>query len=153
MDKKEKTEFLNFKHARLSEQRAQMEQIQKDGVCPFCIEYFTKYHTAEIEREGKWWLVSKNDFPYEGTSIHYILVYKKHIVQPSEIDPEAWEEFGEHINYLNTTHTPKGGSFFMRFGDTDYTGGSIDHLHAQFLVGSAYSEDAEKIKVKLGYKK
>ena len=151
--KKEKTEFLNFKHVRVNKQREQMEQIKKDGVCPFCIEHFTKYHEAPIEREGDWWILSKNDFPYSGTSIHYILVYKRHITQPSDINPDAWVEFGEHLSFLNKKYAKDGGSIFMRFGNTDYTGASIDHIHAQFIVGGSHSNEVEKLKVSLGYKK
>ena len=152
MDKKEKTKFLNFKHVRINKQREQMEQIKKDGVCPFCIEYLTKYHESPIEKDGKWWILSKNDFPYNGTSIHYILIYKYHITQPHNIDSSAWVEFGEYISYLNKKYAEKGGALFMRFGDTDYTGASINHMHAQFIVGGPYNENADKIKVSLGYK-
>ncbi len=153
MNEKEKTKFLNFKHSRVGAQREQMEQIKKDNVCPFCIEHFTKYHEAAIEKEGEWWMLSKNDFPYIGSSVHYILVYKKHITQPSDINTDAWVEFGEHITFLNNNYAKEGGAMFMRFGNTDYTAASIDHLHAHFVVGVPYTKNAEKLRIPLGYKK
>ncbi|MCW9054840.1 MAG: hypothetical protein OQJ98_02580 [Candidatus Pacebacteria bacterium] len=151
--REKKTTFLNFKHTRGDAQQKQMEQIAQDGVCPFCREHFEKYHNSPIEEEGEWWVVTKNDYPYDGTSAHYLLVYKLHATNVTEVDQEAWVEFGRFVSMLNEKHAPNGGAVFMRFGDMDYTGSSVAHLHAQFLVGGPHSEDAEKLRVKLGYKK
>jgi len=150
---KKKTNYINLKHARAEDQLKQMEQIAQDGVCPFCREHFEKYHKSPIEINGKFWLLTKNDFPYDGTEVHFLIVYKTHIVNISDVESSAWIEFGEHIKFLNKKYKTPGGAIFIRFGNTDYTGSSINHLHAHFLIGGPYSENTEGIKVKLGYKK
>ena len=100
-------------------------------------------------------MVSENMSPYAGTKLHLIIVYKEHAIMPGEIKPEAYAELSEIFKWAEKKYKLKAGSFFMRFGDTCYTGGSVNHAHIQFLLGSAKSDDAnkDKLKVKLGYKK
>lgn len=150
-----KTEYLDFTHARTEEQIKLMEKIEKDRVCPFCPEYFKKYHPKPILKESDWWIVSENMAPYEGTRVHILFVYKKHIPSLSDLDPEAMSDLLELINWTIKEYSIEGGAFFIRFGDTRYTGGSVDHLHAQLITGTAKSDDEsrDKLKVKLGYKK
>lgn len=145
--------LYNFKHVREKAQREQMEKMEADGVCLFCREHIETYHREPIEEEGDFWLLTKNDFPYEGTEIHYLIVYKPHIQHLAEVEPAAWNEFGELIRTLHKRLPLPGGALFMRFGDTDYNGSSISHLHAHIMVGAPHTEEAEAIRVKLGYKK
>jgi diadenosine tetraphosphate (Ap4A) HIT family hydrolase len=151
--KKEKIGYLDFNHTRTPEQIKVMKQIVEDGVCPFCD--FTKYHTKPIMKETKWWFLTENMAPYEGAKLSLLLVYKKHIVMPSEIDPEASKELFELIGWVEKKYELEGGSIFIRFGKSEMTGGSVDHFHAQLIVGNAKGTDKEydKLKVKLGYKK
>lgn len=39
----------------------------------------------------------------------------------------------------------------MRFGDTDYTGGTVEHLHAQLVSGGKRGKDKEPLITYLGY--
>ena len=74
---------------------------------------------------------------------------------PSEMNPEAAKELFELVSWFEKENKLEGGSFFIRFGKSEITGGSVDHLHAQLLVGNAKGTDKkyDKLKVKLGYKK
>lgn len=150
---KEKVGYLDFNHARTPEQIEIMKKIVEDGVCPFC--HFAAYHPKPIIKETKWWYLSENMSPYVGTRIHLMLVYKKHATLTSEIDPEAAKELFSLIGWAEKEYQMVGGSFFVRFGQSEYTGGSVDHYHVQMLVGNAKGTDAkyDKLKVKLGYKK
>jgi diadenosine tetraphosphate (Ap4A) HIT family hydrolase len=152
--KKEKIGFLDFNHARTPKQIELMRKIAEDGVCPFCPEYFTKYHPKPILKETKWWYATENMNPYEGTRVSLIFVYKKHTTLPSEISSEGAKQLFELIGWAEKEFQIEGGSFFIRFGKTEYTGGSVEHFHAQLIVGNAKGTDAEyeKLKVKLGYK-
>lgn len=146
--------LYNFNHVREDSQREQMDKLEAAGVCMFCREHLEGFKKEPIEFEGDWWVVTKNDFPYQGSSFHYLLVYKpEHITSCTELTPEAWTELGEHVKHVCEKHNIPGGSVFMRFGDTDYNGSSINHLHAHIISGAPYSEDAEGMRVKLGYKK
>jgi len=153
--RKKPIEFLDFGHARTPEQIKLMKEIEEDGVCPFCEEYFKKYHPKEILKETDNWMVSENMSPYKGTKLHLIVVYKEHTTMPGEVSPEAMAELSEIFKWAEDRYKLKAYSFFMRCGDTRYTGGSVNHTHIQLLLGSAKSDDKkkDKLKVKLGYKK
>jgi diadenosine tetraphosphate (Ap4A) HIT family hydrolase len=151
--KEEKIGYLDFNHARTPEQIEVMRRIVEDGVCPFC--HFETYHSKPILKEGKWWFVSENMSPYVGTQLHLIFVYKEHATMSSEINPEAAKEVFELLSWAEKEYAREGGSFFVRFGKTEMTGGSVDHYHVQLIVGNAKGTDKEydKLKVKLAYKK
>jgi diadenosine tetraphosphate (Ap4A) HIT family hydrolase len=151
--KKEKIGYLDFNHARTPEQIEVMRKIVEDGVCPFC--RFAVYHCKSILKETKWWYVSENMSPYEGTKIHLIFVYKKHATMTSQVDPAAAKDLFSLIGWAEKRYKMKGGSFFVRFGASELTGGSVDHYHVQLIVGNAKGTDKkyDNLKVKLGYKK
>lgn len=145
---------LDHNEARTEEQRALMAKIEADGVCPFCAEHFKKYHPKPIIKETDNWFVTENMSPYEGTTTHLLFVYKpKHTNVPNEMAPEAATELfalvAEQVKIKNIS----GGSFFMRFGEGGYNGSSVEHLHAQLIVGEEKSDSTESLRVKLGYKK
>ena len=146
---------LVHENARTEEQKKLMAQIESDGVCPFCSEHFRRYHPKPILKESDFWFVTENMSPYEGTKIHLIFVYKKHVTLTSEIEPEATKDLFELISWAEKKYRMVGGSFFVRFGKSEITGGSVDHFHAQLIVGNAKGTDKkyDKLKVKLGYKK
>ncbi len=149
-----KGKFLNHRSARTDEQKALMAQIEKDGVCPFCAEYFKKYHPKPILKETDYWFVTENMSPYEGTTHHYIFVYKPaHITTPGDMEDCAKIELSNLISEASEEFGIEGGSFFMRYGDTQYNGSSVEHLHAHLISGVSENEATDKIKVKLGLKK
>ena len=73
----------------------------------------------------------------------------------------AREELGDVVLMDLAEGTAKGKALDLCeaspvFGnDSALTGGSVDHFHAQLLVGNAKGTDKEydKMKIKLGYKK
>lgn len=142
---------LNMNHARTPEQIALMQKIIDDGVCPFCAEHFRKYHPKPVLKETDHWFFTENMSPYTGTKYHFILVYKPaHVTKPSEIVPEAMLDLFSLVNWAIDEYKIPGGSFFMRFGDTRYTGSSVEHLHAHLLQGDKDTPGHEPVRVKLG---
>jgi ATP adenylyltransferase len=146
------SDLLNMKHGkRTPEQAALMERIREDGVCPFCAEYFKKYHPKPVLKETDYWFFTENMDPYKGTKYHFIFVYKPaHISLPSELPPEALVDLFALINGAIAEYNMPGGSLFMRFGETRFTGSSVTHLHAQLIMGDSDAEDHEPVRVKLG---
>lgn len=145
---------LDHSNARTDEQKKLMQKIEADGVCPFCREYFLKYHPKPIIKETDSWFLTENMSPYEGTTKHFIFVYKpSHVISPTEITKESRAELFELIEWAITEYKIPGGTFFMRFGEGGYNGSSVEHLHAQMIVGEKSSNATESLKVKLGYKK
>ncbi len=146
-----KKELLNLKNTRTPEQQALMQKIIKDGVCPFCAKNFKKYHPKPILKETDYWFFTENMSPYTGTKHHFILVYKKkHITELSELPVGAAAGMLTILKWATKKYKFPGGAFFMRFGDTKYTGSSVAHLHAHLLMGDQDDPKHESVRVKLG---
>src|SRR3989338_2630132 len=60
----EENRFINMDTVRLESQRKTMEEIKKQDHCPFCIENLAIYHKNPILKEGKFWLLTENQWPY-----------------------------------------------------------------------------------------
>lgn len=145
--------FLNHKEARTEEQRVLMERIEKDGVCPFCPDHFKKYHPKPILKETDHWFVTTNMSPYEGAEHHFLFVSKPaHAKSLSDLTPPAYADLLVCTQWIIDQYHIEGGSFFIRFGDTKYTGSSVEHLHAQLISGAPQSQSTEALRVKLGWK-
>lgn len=142
-----------MKNARQPDQIKKMVQLKKDGVCFLCNKNFTKYQDTPILREKKWWVVRKNDYPYEGSKIHLLLVYKKHTDSIESINPEGMVELFDHLRWVRKKFKIKGSTLIMRFGDSSYTGATITHLHAHLVSGHRYRKGSEKIRPVVGFGK
>lgn len=142
---------VNLSHARTQFQRDVMKQIKKDNVCPFCEEYFLRYHTKPIIKNGTHWILTENFQPYKGSKHHLLAVSKKHTTEFTKLSPEAQAElfalFGAEVKRRKIP----GGAILMRFGNTDYTGGTVEHLHAQLISGSKRASNREPLITYIGY--
>lgn len=144
---------LNLKNAHDKKQLEKMVEITKHGVCPFCPKYLKKYHDTPIIKVGENWIITSNDYPYKGTKYHFLLITKKHLNKITQLKPELMVELSKQINWLVKKYKIPGASLVFRFGDTNYTGGTVDHLHCHLIVGGKGSTKKEKILGALGYQK
>jgi ATP adenylyltransferase len=127
-----------------------IDQIKQDGVCPFCPENLTKYHKNPILKEGKFWLVTNNMYPYDGAKYHALLIHKIHIVSLADMSLEAWDELKTLMDWFVEENKIPGGALLMRFGDTRYTGASVTHLHANFVSPDGENKDRKPILARVG---
>jgi ATP adenylyltransferase len=128
------TEFLDPQKARTEEQRVLMEQIARDGVCPFCAEHLRTYHPKPILKETDYWFFTENMSPYAGTKHHFMLMYKpSHITTPAELSPESWTDLLAILNWATVEYAIRGGTFALRFGSDKKYSNSVAHLHAHFI--------------------
>lgn len=148
-----KNQHVNVANTRSEEQREQMEEILAAGHCPFCDENLKKYHKAPILKEGKFWLLTANQWPYQHTKHHFLLIYREHVTNLAGVNPEAGKELIELAQWVEKEYSVPGGGIAMRFGDTDYSAGTVAHLHAQFLVPALDDEDFEPVRIKIGQSK
>lgn len=130
---------VNVAHTR--NKKGVYEKIVKDKVCPFCVDFsekkdIFKYHTKPILFHGTHWVVTENFDPYKGTRCHFMFVHRKHIVSFSELKPAALKELVSLTKKLEEKFLLPAGVFLFRFGDTNYTGGSVDHFHGHFVLGT-----------------
>jgi len=109
-----------------------IKKIAEDGVCPFCPEHLAKYHKNPIEEKGHW-LVTDNMYPYKPAKSHQLFIHKAHITHISEFSEEAWVELLRIAKREAEERNIVGGTLMIRFGDTHFTGASVNHLHANLV--------------------
>ncbi len=135
------SEMLNMANARKPEQAEKMRAIAVAGICPFCPEHLADNHKEPIARENEHWFLTRNDWPYEGTKHHWLLIAKRHVRDVDELTPAETDSLFEMVRWLKKEYDIAGGSFLMRTGDTRFTGATVTHLHAHFISGSAWQSD------------
>lgn len=147
-----KTEFIDIDNARLDEQKQVMSEIREADHCPFCEENLRKYHKEPILKETEHWLLTKNQWPYRFTKHHLMAIYREHITDLENIKPEAGQELIELFQWAVKEFNMPGGGWAMRFGDTDYSAGTVAHLHAQCLVPDINDPDymEKPVRFKIG---
>lgn len=149
---KTKNTHIDLDNARIDEQKNIMKDIFQAGHCPFCPENLKKYHKQPIIKETKYWILTKNQWPYKHTKTHLLAIYKDHITNLANLNPVAGQELIELFAWAEKEYNAPGGGFAMRFGDTDYSAGTVAHIHAQFLVPDIHHPEYLKkpVKIKIG---
>jgi diadenosine tetraphosphate (Ap4A) HIT family hydrolase len=147
----------NLEEARFDEQRKRMKSLTNRGICFLCDSNVEAETNTPILLKTKHWYVKHNDYPYEGTKQHYMLVPYEHVMEFSDLSPEASAELGTVVNKtIDIANKPEAYSVFMRNGTMALTGASVAHLHMQFMVPDSDYKGASSTKVKLlsfpGYK-
>ncbi|MBI1838737.1 MAG: hypothetical protein HYR95_00315 [Candidatus Colwellbacteria bacterium] len=127
-----------------------IDRIKDDGVCPFCPEHLGRYHKKPIVTDGRYWILTDNMYPYKGAKHHILLIHKRHIEAIVDVLPEAWSELLELVRVEAKKRSIAGGTFYLRFGDTSYTGASVTHLHANLISPDIDSKDREPILTRVG---
>ena len=145
------TRTVNLSHTRTTFQREVMERIVRDKVCPFCEKYFLRYHTKPIIKKGTHWIITENFQPYEGSKHHLLAVSRKHVADFSKLSAVAHAELFALFAAEAKKRKIPGGTILMRYGDTDYTGGSVEHLHAHLISGSKRASNRNVIQIGIGY--
>ncbi len=132
----EENKFINLSSIRRQDQREVMNQINREGHCPFCPENLHKYHKKPVIKEGRFWVLTDNQWPYEKVKHQLLAIYKTHIEHIKDLDPEAGQElfgmFTEEAKKRNII----GGGLAIRFGSNPELGNygsSVLHLHAHLI--------------------
>lgn len=135
--------------ARTDDQRERMVELERDGVCIFCPEHVAEHHREPIEAElsGEHWYVTKNDFPYRGTSAHYLIVPHRHVTSFDELPDEAGAELWAIKRRLRERLAPLATATVERSGDMRLNGGSVAHLHTHFVALDAAPERTVRFRV------
>jgi diadenosine tetraphosphate (Ap4A) HIT family hydrolase len=148
--------FINMNVIRRDDQRQTMETIREAGHCPFCRENLDKYHKNPILKEGKFWLLTDNQWPYEKVKHQILAIYKTHVEHLKDVDPEAGRELFEMFAEETRKRNISGGGLAMRFGSSVHGnyGSSVLHIHAHLVEPDlATLKDDESWKFKFGQPK
>lgn len=127
-----------------------IEKIVRDGVCPFCPEHLTRYHKKPILAQSRWWTLTENGYPYTGAREHLLIIHRAHIEHLADITPRAWRELLLIAQGEAKKRGIDGGTFYLRFGDTAYTGASVAHLHANLISPDIRRQNRKPILARVG---
>lgn len=127
-----------------------IQNIRKDGVCPFCPANLTRYHKRPIIKDGTHWILTDNMYPYKGAKHHLLFVHKKHVSDIGDITAAGWQELQVLADFIVKKRKIKGGALAMRFGGTSYTGASVSHFHAQLISRGAPAKNQDPISFRVG---
>jgi diadenosine tetraphosphate (Ap4A) HIT family hydrolase len=128
--------FINLSNSRLEEQKKVMEEINLQGHCPFCAENLPKYHKRPVIKEGKYWILTENQWPYDKINHQLLAIYKTHIEHLSEMEPEAGAELIEMFKEEALKRKMPGGGIAIRFGTNPSKGNygsTVSHIHAHLF--------------------
>lgn len=126
--------LYNLDAARSEQQRHYMEGLAAAGVCVLCPENVATEQREPIEHLGEHWYVKLNDYPYEGTLSHYLIVAKAHVISFDELPDEAGAELWAIKRSLKSRLEPLAIATVERSGNMLYNGGSIAHLHVHLVA-------------------
>lgn len=137
-------------NARNNEQFSVMNNIAEAGVCPFCPENLKKYHKMEILKEGRYWTLTYNQWPYENTKLHFLAIYKSHAEHFCQLKPESGKDLFELFSWACKKFKVDFGGLAMRFGEPKYTGGTVAHIHVQFIQPDHDKVGFQPVRFKIG---
>jgi len=137
--------FVNINSARKGEYKKVIEEIASTGKCPFCKENF-KYHKKPIYKKKGGWLLTNNSWPYENSKHHLVVIDEKHKEDFYELTNKDFESVAYLTRWAIKEWKIKGGGFAMRFGDTNFTGASVAHIHFH-IISPEIDQKIKKAKI------
>ena len=148
-----KKPFVNLKNVSARPEHSYKNIIRKiatDGVCPFCPQNLKRYHKKPIIKTGQYWILTENMYPYSGARHHILIIHKKHIETILDISSHAWRELATFVQKEAKKRNIAGGTFYVRFGDTSYTGATVTHLHANLISPDVAKKNRKPILTRVG---
>jgi diadenosine tetraphosphate (Ap4A) HIT family hydrolase len=136
--------FGNF---RVDEQLAEMRRLEGEGVCLFCPEYLST--SPEVLHRTAGWTVVPNRYPYRETRLHLLLVPDEHVTDMAELSELAQRDFWAVLRWAKLHYGLAHYGLAARNGDSEYTGGTIRHLHIHLLQGDVDDPAHQGVRVRL----
>jgi ATP adenylyltransferase len=139
--------LYNLEAARGEEQRERMRRLEAEGICIFCPEHAAAWQREPVEQRGRHWYVTRNDFPYEGTAAHYLIVSNRHVASFDELPDEAGAELWRIRRELKERLGAVAFATVERSGDMRFNGGSVEHLHVHLVALEADPAETVRFRV------
>ncbi len=107
--------------------------IRESGECPFCPGNITK-ESRELVAETDLWNIIKNQYPYQGSAFHLLVVPKRHVISLRDLYPEEWAQMAEVIAIVADKYPflTKGYGLAVRVGEVG--GVTLRHLHWHLIA-------------------
>ena len=136
--------FGNF---RVDEQLAEMRRLEVEGVCLFCPGHLPA--ASEVLHRTARWTVVPNRYPYRETRLHLLLVPDEHVTDMADLSEEAQRDFWTALRWIRDHYGLAHYGLAARNGDSEFTGGTIRHLHILVLQGEVDDPDHQGVRVRL----
>ena len=86
------TPHLDIDNARWPDQIATMRRSLDNHESPFLLENLPKYHHLPVIKKGQFWYITANQWPYDHTRNHYLIISRAYWTRLEDITPEASQE-------------------------------------------------------------
>ena len=126
--------YVDVYNARSEAYRAELDQIQRDGYCPFCPEHYDKHNKNTILYRKDGWIVKYVDYPYPDTSHHFMFIAERHLESIMHLSEREWRGLQYACRWVMQTYKIDGCGVALRSGDTRLTGATVKHLHGHIIV-------------------
>lgn len=126
--------YVNQQNAQRGSYAGVISQIAEERICPFCAEHLPRIHPNPLAIH-EYWTVTDNAYPYTPVRHQVLFIHRQHIAHVQELSAAAWQELQLLCARVCQERNISGGTLVMRFGDTRFTGASVQHLHAQLVQG------------------
>ena len=139
-----------FEHARTPEQLAEMRRLDAAGICLFCPQHLGSHPRQQVLFSTRHWTATPNEFPYPGTSAHFLLVPHQHARDLLELSDDAKSDFWAALARLAEEYELSSYGLGVRNGDCRMTGATIEHVHAHVLAAAPGSETPVRMRFSAG---
>jgi ATP adenylyltransferase len=129
---KKGSKVVNTRFAKSAEYKAVLNTIAGTKLCPFCPDNF-RYHKNPILKQSAGWLLTESSWPYKNAKKHFLIISLKHKEKLSQLSASDMSAILNLGTWAVKKFKLKGGALAMRFGDTNYTGASVSHIHAHLI--------------------
>lgn len=126
-----------------------LARIQDEGKCPFCPDNFY-YHKKPILQECGNWFITEATWPYPNTIHHFLFIGKVHGETFNDLTEKDWLSLRMLVRWAVEKFNLKGGGFALRFGETQYTGATVCHIHAHLIVPELEEGKAKTVNFPIG---
>ena len=79
-------------------------------------------------------MLTENSWPYPNTTHHFLIICDKHKEKFADLKLDDFAAVRYLVNWAGKKFSIKGGGLVIRFGDTNYTGATVCHLHFHLIV-------------------
>jgi diadenosine tetraphosphate (Ap4A) HIT family hydrolase len=135
-------------NARHDEQIRQMRQLEAEGVCLFCPPNLER--EQRVVHRSEHWSVTPNEFPYRGTAVHLLLVPDEHVTDLADLSPTVHQDFWAALRWARDEYRLEHYGLAARNGASEFTGGTIRHVHVHLLQGDPESPEPVRVKLSSG---
>lgn len=143
----EKEQFVDPKNGFTEEYREVLTKLEKIGECPapFCKETDWNHETRPSMVTDHW-KVYENAYNSKGAQHKFLIVLREHLTDFAKLSLEAWIDLRQIKRALDSQYVADGSTLIFRTNATNYTGATVNHLHAQLIIGCARDDETDTTK-------